>query len=366
MEGEGFGLIDKIMKAEERIVDLLVEHYDEKLGEEGVDDAWDEFVLWGAIEVDDEMKEELQPAFLPWLLFCWNPVDSLDDLEAEDELEMVDVTMARLYLEENPKTLDDFEKKYIMAACDAPYSFFKVTDVDTDRSMVLEDMMLGGTVTIADQAIAKAEYVGSIVYAKVVRIAGESVLLGTFPVLIPSDYQKRITDFRKSLKGPGGDVNPTVLHYFETELRELYLKIFREIANPITPLTVNTDGESLVHVKLTYALSCRPVEAFEALASLASGMTEKELLEEAVYNDSGDMIFIRFDWRKKGSDGQGEGYTVLGYVQIEENRLSVNVNSEERAGVIKEEIERRLGKKASYSGEERASLGDVEERGMRE
>ena len=226
--------------------------------------------------------------------------------------------------------------------------------------------MLGETITVAEQMVSKMEYVDAIVYTKVVRMGGGSVLLGTFPVLLPPDYRGRIIDFRKSLKGPDGDVNPDVLHYFETELREMYLKIYGEIANPITPLVVNTDGESLVHIKLTYDLKCRPVEAFEALASLASGMSEKELVSEAVYNDMGDMIFVRFDWRKVGGNGQGEdagGYTVLGYIQIEEGRMSVNVNSEERSGVIKEEIERRLGKKASYKGEETTSSGEVEESG---
>jgi len=50
---------------------------------------------------------------------------------------------------------------------------------------------------------------------------------------------------------------------------------------------------------------------------------------------------------KKGNSDPGWDNTLLGHIVIEGQRLTIDVNSRERADAIKRKITRRLGKRAS-------------------
>ena len=60
-------------------------------------------------------------------------------------------------------------------------------------------------------------------------------------------------------------------------------------------------------------------------------------------------FFLEFPWLKKGNQQHASwDNTVMGNIAIDGNLLTIDVNSQERADLIKREIESRLGNQASF------------------
>jgi hypothetical protein len=87
-----------------------------------------------------------------------------------------------------------------------------------------------------------------------------------------------------------------------------------------------------------------PAVAFAALAPLAWGFSKEELLSEAELDDDGVLRSVKFDWVKKGNRKiKSWDNTIMGHIKISGHSLVADVNSKERAGRLRQEIEKRLG-----------------------
>ncbi len=86
-----------------------------------------------------------------------------------------------------------------------------------------------------------------------------------------------------------------------------------------------------------------PNETFETLHKLSFNETKEELLEQAKLDKKGDVISVEFPWLKKGNKKhKGWDNTVLGHIHINKKKMTVDVNSKERAEKFQTELKKQM------------------------
>ena len=340
----------RLRRVDDAMTDELMRFAARRFGEEYLDAAWDEFYLWEPPPTDAEGQPiDLGAAFVPWLLYCFEP-DLHDD---ETPLEWPSHPVALTYLEERSARLPELEQRFLLAACEAPWSFLAVEAVEPGKGMQLRDL-LTGEVHDAREALGSQQMTpGSVLFARVVSLEGISILLGCAPVVIPAQRQIEILDFREELAGEGGLLAPEQLREVCLEIREHYFELLNDLYHPIPPKLQNTDGESLVPCKLFFELACATEEAVAALRDLAAPGTENarddDVLDDVRRDATGALRAASFSWLRAGNALHPEWEnTVLGRIAIVETRLAAEVNSLARAEQIRAEIAARLGARVRF------------------
>ena len=101
--------------------------------------------------------------------------------------------------------------------------------------------------------------------------------------------------------------------------------------------------------KLYYTLTCPPRQALKALVTLSMAEGADECIQDGKFDERGELNSLEFPWLKKGNQTHASwDNTVMGHITIDGNLLTIDVNSQERANVIKRELESRLGNQASF------------------
>jgi hypothetical protein len=114
------------------------------------------------------------------------------------------------------------------------------------------------------------------------------------------------------------------------------------------PQMVNTDQEQMLPQKIYFDLESVD-EAFHALKDLAEHADENDLLEDAKIED-GRVVAAEIAWTSGHSEATKRlgGPVLLGLLKLKDRRLIVEVNSTERAELIRRLIEERLGDHVTY------------------
>jgi hypothetical protein len=177
------------------------------------------------------------------------------------------------------------------------------------------------------------------------------------PIRIPPDRKVEIIKLRaqlqRKIKKQNRELSAADLTRYTDEIRTVYLGIRDALSKP--PKLQNTDGEPFLSHKIHFNTQSAQ-STFDALASLAWGVTKEDLLEEAELSPDGSLRSIEFAWLKKGNKMHPSWEsTVLGHLKIFGKTLLVEVNSANRAKRIREEIEQRLGSQAIHVGTETES-----------
>ena len=158
---------------------------------------------------------------------------------------------------------------------------------------------------------------------------------------------------QRKIKKQNRELSAADLTRYTDEIRAVYVDIRDALSKP--PKLQNTDGEPFLSHKIHFNTQSAQ-STFDALASLAWGVTKKSLLEEAERSPDGSLRSIEFVWLKKGNKMHPSWEsTVLGHLKIFGKTLLVEVNSANRAKRIREEIEQRLGSQAMHVGTETES-----------
>jgi hypothetical protein len=164
------------------------------------------------------------------------------------------------------------------------------------------------------------------------------------PLIIPPAMKAYVVALRADLQGRAERTSGLAvadLISFEDDLRFVYLELCDRLTTP--PRLCNTDGDNLLYHTITYEIGSAQV-AFDALASLCHIAPQEELLEEAEFDPEGVLQKIEFEWTKRGNRKiKTWENTILGKLCIEGRSLVATVNSAERAGRLRREIEIRLG-----------------------
>jgi hypothetical protein len=349
----------RMRRTEGELLPQLLKHAVKHYGPDAIAEAWDEYSLWSEAPMEPETEPELDTSFLPWFVYNWAP----DNAEREGEDTLPEVPVAEHYLAYMGDHLDSYQCRFIVEACSREYSFFMVTDTVPGKYLSLRDMMLKQEVTVHEQRASTTMKAGDMFMARVVTIDGDSIMLGCAPYSIPASFFNDIIEFREDVAEYNPLMDHGMLRDCDIELRDLYYELRDRILNPVPPLITNTDGDPLQMTKLVYRLHCTPREAVDALLTLSLDEDADELLQHGVFDADGELQSIEIPWLKEGNKQHPEWEnTVLGHMDIDGDRLTVEVNSQSRADIIRRKLNRRLGRKAEFRNAVIESLKDMHDK----
>jgi hypothetical protein len=338
----------RIRRAIEGSPAKMLEFSSSHFGPEALLEAWDEFMPPWDDKHDEPFAPDTphMPIFMPWFFYDWTP----DPLEASVKHEALDGrTLARAYLDKKGRYLDPLLVRYMEQCCIAPFSFYDVLSVQPGEGFVLRDIMTGEEIKVTEQAGSHHTQAGDIMFAKLAKIDQVTMLEACAPVMFPPIEKSAILELRKEIQNRRLAFTPELLKEFTYEMLDIYHDITDRLLNPAMPQLQNTDGDPLVFNKLIYRLECAPREALDNLRQLNLTEDDESILTGAEFAPSGELRKIGFAWEKSGNQKHKEwDNTILGHIMIEENRLTAEVNSENRAQKFKALMEKLLPGKARY------------------
>ena len=332
----------KMRRTEGELVHILLKHAVAHYGSEAAAEAWDEFTFGEDVPMDKETEPELDTVFPPWFLFNWEPEKAEPDHYPE-------MTVAAHYMENKSARLDSFQRRFVEETCSQHYSFFVVTGADPGKRLSLRDLLLGREVNVHERSASTTLRKGDILFTRIVTMDKNSIMVGCAPTVIPAQYHTDIIDLRERITEQVPIRDQERLREFDAELRQFYYDIRELLRNPRMPRISNSDGEPFQPTKLYYHLDCTPIEALETLATLALVSDAEELVGDARFDQHGALQSVEFPWLKKGNSMHAHwDNTSMGHICIDGDQMTINVNSQERADVIKRKVSRRLGKRAMF------------------
>ncbi|GHU10507.1 hypothetical protein FACS189449_00090 [Alphaproteobacteria bacterium] len=299
-------------------------------------------------ELPKDLDQELvfEYFFLPWCLFNWIPVDDfgIKDFDGQE-------TLAENYLRLNRDRLTSKERLFIETIIHSYYSFYCVLDVELDKSLTVKDILLETTHIVKERQGTHQLTRGSVVYGRILTMEDQSIFVGMAPFRMNPDVLHGLIDFRQALvKENGGRAlsGEVLRNDFDLILLDHYFDLIINAFNKPFPTFMNTDGEPIVFIKSSFKLMMDPEDALGRLLLLTLGAKLDDLLEEAERDESGNVTKVEFCWLKD-ENGRGKigDNTILGYILIEKDTLTLDTNSRERAKLGEELLTKYLGDKIS-------------------
>jgi hypothetical protein len=321
-------------------------------GVDAIDDAWDEFNCWSEEQSEPWNESSQEALFLPWMLHQWAP-DPEDTEVANTALH--DVSPTRAFLDRHGTHLDPIIQRYLESCLASPLAFQEIVAVEPGRGFRARELVFGHETEVLEQSASKTLHKGDILFAALVSIDG-IVLMEACPAFpFPPQCKLQLLRLRELIMA-GKETAETAMREWDFELREAFHALADSIKNPVRPQMQNTDGEPLSLQRLIFDIDSAQV-AFDALKHLALGDKEAELLANAQRAADGTLKQIEIPWLKAGNKlHKGWSNTLLGNIEIVGQRLSINVNSDQRAAKFRQVIDEALGKRARYRVTELQSL----------
>src|SRR5260370_811913 len=287
----------------------------------------------------DEAGEEGR-LFMPYDLFQWDPERS-----PRSKKTCRRGLVASCYVGQESERFTELDWLFIEQATTQPISFYEVLRTDPGRGMAVRDVLTGEETEVMERTASQTARPGDLLYAQIWHQPELAVLGCCAPLCIPRKKKIEVIELRKGLRKKiakqSRDLTKDDLLRHADAIRETYLDIRDSLHAP--PRFTNTDGEPRHCHTLTFRVGSVAV-AFQALAPLAVGLSQEELLEQAKFDESGGMQSVEFAWLKRGNrEMKAWENTILGNIRMSEGRLVAEVNSAERARKLRKEIEDRLG-----------------------
>jgi len=314
----------------------------EVFGLEVVEEAWKDFNDHETVG-DFDPESPMNMVFMPWLLFTW-----VLELKPPGSSEFLETTIAEQFLIHDQKRISPDEETLILSTIRCPFTLCEVIEVKPGVGMTQFDLLRRIRYEVIERSASQSLKRGEIIYCATTEVAGIRSNIGTSPYALRPTAKRDVMELRKWILREIGDEKITAahLHEFEYDIRGLYLEIVRGMFTP--PRLANTDSDPFVPHKLYFDLTSAD-QAFQGLKSLAEGSTESELLDEATIED-GLIVKTEIPWLGGSEEGRKRlgGPVLLGLLKIDEDRLVVEVNSRQRAELIRQLVEKRLGNTATY------------------
>jgi hypothetical protein len=322
-------------------------------------DAWMEFNQDDDPALLSEMPEELS-IFCPYLLFEWTPEKALHPGTGKPQGGL----LVRSYLKNAANRLSDLELLIVEEAITRPVSFYEIVRINPGRGALVRDILIGQETEIEEHSGSELMRPGDVLYAQLWILPEVATLGRSAPIRIPPEKKVEIIKLRaqlqKKIKKQNRELSADDLIRYTDEIRTVYLNLRDALNQP--PKLQNTDGDPLLSHTIHFRIQSAE-RTFDALASLAWGLSKEDMLEEAKRNLDGSLRSVDFAWIMQGNKmHKSWKNTVLGHLKIRENRLLVEVNSVNRAKRIRKEIERRLGSEAIHVSTESEFPDQVLER----
>ena len=335
----------RLRETENQLISRLFRHAAEVFGPTSIEEAWVEFHCWEYSEKYDP-KDPINQIFSPFFLFCWEIglADTSCDLSLEGK------TVAESFLAANRSRLSSDEIKIIERANRSVFSFHEVTDVTPGHGFTLRNVLTEDIFEVIEHSGSKGAQRGDIIFAALFELSGRHQILALSPYLFPPLVIQSLIEIRKALlkSVKAKKLTDTHVSDFDIEVRHIYFTLLEPVLNPKMPELCNTDGDPFVPQTLHFEIDDLE-SAYKGLRSLALGFaTDDELRAEAKFRD-GRMIEVEIPWFKKDKSSPGSASNiVLGGIRIVGTKLTVDVNSNQRATAIKKKILSCLGSQVRF------------------
>ncbi|MFH0786471.1 MAG: SEC-C metal-binding domain-containing protein [Pseudomonadota bacterium] len=329
----------RVSEAYNRGFDKMAEYAGFLLGPEALDWALTEY--WMAIGrkgvPEGEEFHRQMSLFTPWMIFNWliKPVGSSKKTEG-----IKGKTIAEIYIQDKEPRMDSLERRVAEASNRVPYRFFEVLKVDPGKRVHLKEVLTGAEQTVQERAGSQYMHPGDLLFGRVIAVDQVKMFVGLAPYVIPPAFKVHLIELRNRLKAEKSEITEADIVVEEVEIRRVYLEMDTRLHQP--PAVCNTDGDPLEQHKLVFQIDS-PETVLAKLASLSVTESEEEILSQARYDKDGRLQKAEWDWSRLGyKHSPGMSNTVLGNLSIEGRKLTVQVNSAERAKKIRKIIEKRL------------------------
>jgi hypothetical protein len=328
-------------QVEADLIPRLLDYANETLGPISVIDAWEEFNDYEPIEDFDPLSS-MNQVFMPWYIFNW-----IHESKAKGK-RPVETTLAESFLKKHEASLTTDETTFLLSAIRCPYSLCEVVEVKPGVGMKLLDMFRRYEYEVAERMASQSLKRGDIIYCATTQVGQITSNISCSPFALRPTAKRDVLDLRKQIAAEVDDeaLTDVDLHEFEADIRSLYLDLVAQMFAP--PQLVNTDGEPMLPQKLYFDLESVH-DAFHALKDLTEGADESDLLEGAkIENDR--VVAAEIPWSGGSAEATKRlgGPVLLGFLKLNDRRLIAEVNSTERAELIRRLIEERLGDHVTY------------------
>lgn len=296
---------------------------------------------------DADMEIFFHQFFLPWYLFNWISDEDFG-LKKFDP----DKTIAQNYFAFYEHKLNSQEKRFIEAINQSYYSYYSVLEIELGKSLYVKDILLGTMHTLKERQGTHHIKRGDIIFSRILTLEDQSIFIGMAPITIPASYQNGLIDFRKWLIEENDDspLTPKALRdEFDIELFESFFDIVQSLFNRPSPILTNTDGNLIQFSKSYFKLNIPPQEALNCLLPLTLESDPEELLQEAKRDKSGKIKRVEFSWLVEGNKKHKNwNNTILGHIVIEQGKLVLETNSQERTELGQKLLKKYLKDSISF------------------
>ena len=357
----------RLSNAQQELVKKLTRYVMQDIGQSFVSGALIDFFQDDPESPEDFfqlMMDEFSSVFWPWLFFTvdFGKAD-IEDLGMSGPVRP-NMTVAEMYMQDKGTKLDPLELELLSAANRTQFSFYEADAVQPGQGFQAKDLLTGQMYMVTDVSASQDLEQGDILYALIIEIQGYAMSIGSATYKLSPRFKPKIIQFRQELEEDFGSVTNEVLMDVDPELRDFFMALQDALFEP--PEMCNTDGDPLSFRTLHYEIDF-PEDAFQALAPLCVHMTEEELRNKAELDEKSQVQAVHFAWSREGHTlSKGLDNTTLGHIRIDGNRMTIEVNSEAREERIQEEIDKRLGEKATYKVTDIRSLESMMAEGSSE
>ena len=284
------------------------------------------------------------PVFMSWLYYHWNPQKKQNVLA--DSISQQ--ALAHAYLKKKHYALPNLAIRYIEQCLISPFSFVEVISVKPGQGVLIRDIFTGQIIDIIERIGSEHLQPDDILFTKIIRIDHLHVFEALAPISFPPSEKAPILALRQLMQAKHPSLSSEHLKDYEREMLDIYYFTTERLFNPVMPKLKNTDGDDILFHTLVYDIDSAE-ETFDALKHLCISANEQELLEDALFDETGKLSEIEFPWQKKGNKkNKAWTNTILGHIKLTPDTLTIEVNSAQRAKKWQTLIKQLLNEKARY------------------
>ena len=240
----------RMERLEEKLGSRLITHAERFYGSTWLPDAWLDFTLGEDTLFDEDASDadaideadlpaEFDTLFAAWCPYTWIPGE-MGVAPPEHHPRM---PIARHYLEHRGDRTDAFTRRFIEAVCTEPFSFYVVLGLRPGGTVALRDLLRRREYEVHDPVDAEELPKGGILYARVLTLDGDSILLGCAPYALPPAFALGLIDLREEW-GIEADAPTEALAGRDAELRSLYFDMREELFDPALSMLPDESEES--------------------------------------------------------------------------------------------------------------------------
>ncbi len=334
----------KALETEADLIPRLLRHAIQAFGKEPLREAWEEFY-------DEECEHvtitesPMNTIFVPWFLFNWTTFSIRDEGGSMPS----ETTVVESFLRTYNKQLSQHELLLLTASNRSPFTFCEIIEVTPGVGMKQFDLLRRVEYKVVERLASQTLQRGDIIYCAPTSIAGVTSNHAMGPYSLRPIAKRDVLELRKWMMDHSGsdEITDNDLDEYEADTRGFYLDSVDQMLNPDRQIT-NTEGHLLVLQKLYFEIESAD-QAFHALKGLAEGVKEGDLLSHAQIKE-GRVVSIDMPWFGGNAKARKRlrGPALLANIRIAGNEMVVEVNSDERAEMVLQQVAERLGESATY------------------